>query len=156
VGAGLSCTLGLPNTSGLLDGVGELAARHQHWLQSERLLDRLDAAFKYFYPDARHAGYRPDVVDFFSALRTYLDVGTGFAGGFRDAPDLYRALRSAIAHLLIERVRAVDAKLEGGHEYLNQIVQVDNIVVTSNWDTVIERYAQLKGIPVRHGSGASG
>jgi hypothetical protein len=30
-------------------------------------------------PDAIHAGCRPDVVDFFSALRTYLNVGAGSA-----------------------------------------------------------------------------
>lgn len=154
VGAGLSCALGLPNTPGLIDGVFDLAARNEHWLQSERLPTRLESAFAYFYPDAVHAGFRPDVVDFFSALRTYLDIGAGLAGGFTDAPDLYRALKFAIAHLLVERIRDCDSRLRDGHEYLDAIVQPGNIVVTSNWDFVIERYAQITNVPMRH-SGAA-
>lgn len=102
IGAGLSCALRLPNTAGLLDGVLELAREKKRWGTSEKLPARLETAFTFFYPDAVHAGFRPDVVDFFSALRTYVDIGTGFAGGFKDAPDLYRSLKFAIAHLLIE------------------------------------------------------
>jgi hypothetical protein len=155
VGAGLACAIGLPNTPGLIDGVFALAARNEHWLLSQRLPQRLEDAFKYFYPDARHAGFRPEVVDFFSALRTYLDVGAGLAGGFRDAPDLYRTLKFAIAHLLIERIRECDARLaRNGHPYLDAFVQPGNIVITSNWDFALERYAQLRNVPVRHSGSA--
>jgi hypothetical protein len=149
VGAGLSAALGLPNTPSLIEGVLELAAHHNRWLISEHLPDRLTAAFKYFYPDAVNTGYRPDVVDFFSTLRTYLDVGAGLAGGFHDAPELYRSLKFAIAHLLIERIRDCNPHLEAGHAYLDEVVQPGNIVITSNWDIVVERYAQLKGVPLR-------
>jgi hypothetical protein len=113
------------------------------------LPDRLQAAFRYFYPDARHAGFRPDVVDFFSVLRTYLDVGAGLAGGFTDAALLYRSLRFAISNLLVERIRGCDDKLKKGHPYLDEIVQPGNIVITSNWDFAIERYAFHTGVPVR-------
>jgi hypothetical protein len=133
----------------LLDGVIELAARTTRWGRTERLPDRLERAFQYFYPDAVHVGYKPDVVDFFSALRTYLDVGADLAGGFRDAPDLYRSLRSAIAHLLVERTRACRASLRKGHAYLDELVRPGNIIVTSNWDVVIELYAQLHNVPLR-------
>jgi len=149
VGAGLSSALGLPNTPSLIEGVLELAARHSRWLISEKLPDRLDQAFHYFYPDAINAGYRPDVVDFFSTLRTYLDVGAGLAGGLHDAPDLYRSLKFAIAHLLVERIRECGAHLEQGHAYLDDVVQPGNIVITSNWDVVVERYAQLTDVPLR-------
>jgi hypothetical protein len=114
VGAGLSVAMGLPNTAMLLDGVLDLARRSSRW-RNEGLEDRLDRAFKYFYPDAIHAGYRPEVVDFFSALRTYLDVGAGLPGGFADAPHLYRSLKSAIAHLLIEKLRQANKGLRAGH-----------------------------------------
>jgi hypothetical protein len=149
VGAGLSCALGLPNTPSLIEGVLSLAAHHRRWLISEQLPNRLNQAFRFFYPDAVNAGYRPDVVDFFSALRTYLDVGAGLAGGFHDAPELYRSLKFAIAHLLTERIRDCDSQLWAGHAYLDEVVQPGNIVITSNWDLVIERYAQIKDVPLR-------
>jgi hypothetical protein len=122
---------------------------------TERLPDRLDKAFRFFYPDATHDGFRPDVVDFFSALRTYVDLGKGFAGGFRDAPDLYRSLKFAIAHLLIDCLKAVDEDLANDHSYLGEIVKPGNVIITSNWDLAIERYAQLHGVPVRHRLGRS-
>src|SRR6476620_6549513 len=84
-GAGLSKALGLPNTAELIEGVLELATRHKRWGQTEQLPTRIASAFAYFYPDAENQGYRPDVVDFFSALRTYIDVGSGLSGGFLDA-----------------------------------------------------------------------
>jgi hypothetical protein len=149
VGAGVSTALGLPNTPSLIDAVLDLAKGPKHWLQSDQLPDRLDSAFRYFYPDAQHAGFRPDVVDFFSVLRTYLDVGSGFAGGLTDAPLLYRSLRFAISNLLIERIRHCDDRLRRGHQFLDEIVQPGNIVITSNWDFAIERYAQHVGVPVR-------
>jgi hypothetical protein len=146
--------MGLPNTAMLLDGVLELARRTPRW-RNEGLEDRLDRAFKYFYPDAIHAGYRPEVVDFFSALRTYLDVGAGLPGGFAEAPHLYRSLKSAIAHLLIEKLRQANKGLKAGHPYLDEILRPGNFVVTSNWDLLIERYAQLHSVPLRHsGSGS--
>jgi hypothetical protein len=92
-------------------------------------------------------------VDFFSALRTYLDVGAGLPGGFADAPHLYRSLKSAIAHLLIEKLRQCDQALKRGHPYLDEMIAPGNFIITSNWDVLIERYAQLHRVPLRH-SGA--
>src|SRR5579862_135455 len=149
VGAGLSKAIGLPNTAELLTGVLSLARRSKRWSKTERLPQRLDTAFQYFYPDATNKGYRPDVVDFFSALRTYIDVGAGMRGGFQDAAELFRSLKFAIAQLLIEAIRAKDAELLAGHPYLDRVVRPGNIVVTSNWDVVLERYAALHAIPVR-------
>lgn len=143
--------MGLPNTPQLIEGVLELAGRHNVWGQSVKLPDRLRGAFEFFYPDAEHEGFRPDVVDFMSALRTFLDVGAGLPGtAFKDAPELFRSLKFAIAHLLIERLRACDDKLgDPGHPYLDSVVQPGNIVITSNWDLIIERYAALKEVPIR-------
>jgi hypothetical protein len=148
VGAGLSCALGLPNTAMLLDGVLELARRSPRWQRSD-LEGTLGRAFEFFYPDAVHEGYKPDVVDFFSALRTYLDVGAGLPGGFADAPHLYRSLRSAIAQLLVERTRQCTPTLRDGHSYLDALMAPGNVVVTSNWDVLLERYAALQDIPLR-------
>jgi hypothetical protein len=147
VGAGLSKALGLPNTAELLDGVADLAQKKTRWL-SEQLPTRIAEAASYFYPDAANKGFRPDVVDFFSTLKTYIDVGSGLPGGLHDAPALYRSLKSAIAHLLIERTRDSDARL-AAHPYLQQMIQPGNVAITSNWDSVIERYAQIHDIPLR-------
>lgn len=152
VGAGLSCALGLPNTAMLLDGVLELSNRVARW-QRDRLAEHLEKAFEFFYPDAVHEGYKPDVVDFFSALRTWIDVGAGFPGGFSDAPQLYRSLKLAIAQMLIEKTKACGTRLRAGHDDLDEIVRPGNIVVTSNWDLLLERYASLHGIPVRLSEG---
>ena len=149
VGAGLSKALGLPNTAELLAGVLELAKRSTRWRDTERLPERVDDAFRYFYPDAVNAGYRPDVVDFFSALRTYIDVGAGLRGGFTDAPELFRSLKFAIAQMLVERIRDIEDELAAGHPYLERVVQPGNVVVTSNWDLVLERYAALHDVPLR-------
>jgi hypothetical protein len=131
----------------LLDGV--LALADESPSRMGNLAARLERAFKFFYPEAVHDGYRPDVVDFFSSLRTYLDVGTGLPGGFADAPLLYRSLKRAIAELLLLRTLQAEPKLQAGHPYLDELVQPGNIVITSNWDVLLERCADLRGVPVR-------
>ena len=152
VGAGLSCAFRLPNTAELLsESIAFSKLPSGRWMQEENFESNLQKAFKFFYPDAEHTGFQPDVVDFFSALRTYLDVGAGLVGtGFGDAPELYRLLRRGIAHLLIDRTRRTRA-LSGfaSHDYLAEMVQPGHIVITSNWDTVIEEYAAEHSIPLR-------
>jgi hypothetical protein len=149
VGAGLSAAAGLPNTPSLIDSVLAFGAQRR-WLMGEDLVGRLQDAFVFFYPDAEHEGFRPNVVDFFSALRTFLDVGSGFRGNrFTDAPELYRILKLAIANVLVDRLKDVSDERLQVHAYLDEVVTPGNVVITSNWDLLIERTAQLKGIPVR-------
>lgn len=81
VGAGLSSAFGLPNTPSLINATLDFSkSKAGKWLREERLSERLHKAFRFFYPDADHQGFQPDVVDFFSTLRTYLDVGAGLVG----------------------------------------------------------------------------
>ena len=152
VGAGLSCAFRLPNTAALLsEAIAFSRTPAGRWLGDEDFEAKLDRAFRFFYPDAQYVGFQPDVVDFFSTLRTYLDVGAGLVGtGFADAPDLYRLLRRGIAHLLIDRTRRSRA-LAGfeTHDYLTEMVQPGHIIITSNWDTVIEEFAADHGVPLR-------
>jgi hypothetical protein len=118
VGAGLSSAFGLPNTPSLITEAIDFSRRSRaSWLAEEDFAGKLSRAFRFFYPDATHAGFQPDVVDFFSTLRTYLDVGAGLVGtGFSDAPELYRLLRRAISHLLVDRTRRLDATTFGAHD----------------------------------------
>lgn len=152
VGAGLSCAFRLPNTAALLSETIAFSRKPAgKWLQDEDYEGKLTKAFQFFYPDADHPGFQPDVVDFFSTLRTYLDVGAGLVGtGFQDAPELYRLLRRGIAHLLIERTRRTRS-LPGfvTHSYLKEMVQPGHIIITSNWDTLIEEFAAEHGVPLR-------
>lgn len=149
VGAGLSCALGLPNTASLVATVLDAYKKGPAWRHSGPLRAMPDA-FKFFYPDGANSDFRPDAVDFFATLKSYIETAEGLPGGLKDAPELYRSLKFAIARVLVERLRQCDRKLAvGNHEYLDRVVQPGNIVVTSNWDLAIERYAWHKKIPVR-------
>ncbi|MEA2407518.1 MAG: hypothetical protein QOE69_1637 [Thermoleophilaceae bacterium] len=150
VGAGLSCALGLPNTAALVAEVLSAYETERTWRHGANLGEEMNEAFAFFYPDGKNKDFRPDAVDFFSTLKTYIETGGGFTGGLTDAPELYRKLKFAIARLLLERLRACDGRLKaGGHHYLDELVKPGNIVITSNWDVAIERYAWHKQIPVR-------
>jgi hypothetical protein len=156
VGAGLSCALGLPNTASLVSAVLDEYARVKKWRHSGGL-SGMPTAFKFFYPDGGNKDFRPDAVDFFSMLKSYIETAEGLPGGLKDAPELYRSLKFAIARILIEGLRTCDQRLaKCNHEYLNKLVQPGNIVVTSNWDTAIERYAWHMKVPVRFSGYASG
>ena len=151
LGAGASSAFRLPNTPSLLNEVLRFSRTPAgQWLADERLEDRLSNAFRFFYPDAGVPGFQPDVVDFFSALRTFMDIGSGLAGtGFDDARELFRLLKRAIAHVLINAARQLDADRFRDSEFLRDVVQPGNIIVTSYWDTLIERFAAVHDIPLR-------
>ena len=53
--------------------------------------------------------------------------------------------------MLILKLRQCDGALRAGNSYLDQIVQPGNVIVTSNWDLLIERYARLRKVPLRLG-----
>jgi hypothetical protein len=155
VGAGLSSAFGMPNTPALISALIRFASTPAGavWKRPEvDLVNKLRTAFEFFYPDAkdRHNGYQPDVVDFFSTLKTFLEVGSGWAGtGLDDSPELYRALKRAITHLMIVRGREIDDAVLRTHPYMTRMVRPGNIIVTTNWDTLIERFAELNAIPLR-------
>lgn len=150
LGAGFSCAAGLPNTAALLREVHLLAESTRSWGVSKKLEPRLHAAYEFFYPD-KGAGFRPEVVDFFSILSAYIQIdATGLPGGFPDR-DLLADLRFAIVHVLCERLRVLpDHSLSQTHPLLDRMIQKGNVVVTTNWDTVVERAAEARGVPYRH------
>ncbi|MBL0886390.1 SIR2 family protein [Myceligenerans indicum] len=141
-GAGLSSAFGLPNTPALLKEL-ETALRPQ-------LSARLRAAYKFLYPDATYDHYQPDVVDFFSSLSAFVGVGQGWPGtGLKDSQTLLRELKRAIAHLLITRTKEVDGVKLRKHPYLTEAVQPGHVIVTTNWDPLVERHAELREVPLR-------
>ena len=141
-GAGLSSAFGLPNTPALLKQL-------EGTLRPD-LKERLRAAYRFLYPDAVYDHYQPDVVDFFSSLSAFVGVGQGWPGtGLKDSQTLLRELKRAIGHLLIQRTKEIGDSRLRDHPYLNEVVQPGNVVVTTNWDPVVERHAELRGIPLR-------
>ena len=59
------------------------------------LTTRLERAYEFFYPEHATTGFRPDAVDFFSLLKTYVEVGKGLSGGLRDSTALFDDLKFA-------------------------------------------------------------
>jgi hypothetical protein len=85
VGAGLSCALGLPNTASLVSAVLDEYDRVKKWRHSGGLSE-MPAAFKFFYPDGGNKDFRPDAVDFFSMLKSYIETAEGLPGGLKEHP----------------------------------------------------------------------
>lgn len=141
-GAGVSSAFKLPNTPALL---GDLKSE-----LTPELAQSLTSAYKFLYPDAIYEHFLPDVVDFFSSLSAFVGLGTGWPGtSLKNGRDLQRNLKRAIVHLLIDRARAVDTKLLKEHSYLAQAVRPGNVIITTNWDLLVERFAELNEIPLR-------
>lgn len=151
VGAGLSTAFKISNTPSLLSSLVDFSRTSDGaWLAKDSLETRLAESYKFFYPDAQNVGFRPDPVDYFSALRTFIDVGKTFQDtGFDDAEVFYKTLKRGIAHLLITQQKAYDDARLATHPYLSEMMQPGHVVITSNWDTMLERFAALNSIPLR-------
>lgn len=148
-GAGLSCAFGLPNTAALLRDLAHTSGKIVCGPSNEAMA----SAFGVLYPDGEKKDYLPDTVDFFSSLQAFIDIGAPGLPGvqLRDAAELMRALKLGIARLLVDRLKEAEAqsRLTVDSDYLNHVVQPGNVVITTNWDLVIERFASLKDIDVR-------
>lgn len=148
LGAGFSKAFGLPNTAELLTEIHKLSDTNPHWGVSRNLPERLRKAYKYFYPEDA-SNFQPPVGDFFTVLSTHYDIAdNGLPEAFSD-PTLLSDLKFAIAHILCVRMRTVDEALARPHEFLDEIIQPGNIVVTSNWDFLLERACIRRKIPFR-------
>ena len=154
VGAGLSAAFGVSNTPSLLTKLVKFSqSADGEWLAKENLQERLLESYKYFYPDAENRHFLPDPVDYFSTLSTFIGISRTFsATGFANPEELYRLLKRGIAHLLITEMRSFDDDKLREHPYLAEVMRPGNVVITSNWDTLLERYARLNKIQLRLGS----
>lgn len=149
LGAGFSCAAGLPNTAALLAAVHALAQANVAWGISKNIESRLEDAYAFFYPD-KGDGFRPEVVDFFSVLTAYNQIDrTGLPDGFPDR-ELLADLRFAIVHVLCEALRNLDdVVLAADHDLLDRMVQPGNVVITTNWDNLVERIAAARFVRYR-------
>lgn len=148
LGAGFSKAFGLPNTAELLSEVHALSVENPHWGVSRDIPARLEAAYRYFYPDEGR-NFRPPVGDFFTVLATYGEVaGAGLPQGFPDSK-LLDDLKFAITNILCSRMKLIDKQLKNSHGFLDELVRPGNVVITSNWDYLIERSCSRRGVPYR-------
>jgi hypothetical protein len=149
LGAGFSCAAGLPNTAQLLAKAHELAQTKSSWGLSKQLGRRLTDAYRFFYPSAGE-GFRPEVVDFFSVLSSYLQIDTGgLPQGFADR-QLLQDLRFAIVHVLCDALRGLTPEaLKQPHVLLDEMLKPGKVVITTNWDNLVERACAARGVPLR-------
>jgi hypothetical protein len=85
----------------------------------------------------------------------FAGAGLSCAAGLPNTPALIdEVLRLAehkvwlVTERLPDRLEVKDDSLSS-HEYLGRMIQPGNVVITSNWDVMLERAAQVKGVPVR-------
>lgn len=147
LGAGFSKAFGLPNTAELLSRVHALSDGSQHWGVSRDMGGRLQSAYKYFYPD-EGKNFQPPVSDFFTVLSAYEDIGAGLPQGFPDT-SLLNDLKFAIASIICSDLKAIDPSLDNENHALDKIIQPGNLVITSNWDYLIERACVRREVPFR-------
>lgn len=148
LGAGFSRAFHLPNTAELLTAVHALSSENAHWGVSRNITSRLKEAYRYFYP-ARGAHFTPPVGDFFTVLTTYQEVaGSGLPQGFSDT-ELLGDLKFALASILCARVKEIDERLANPHPFLDRALVPGTVIVTSNWDHLIERACLRRGLPYR-------
>ena len=148
LGAGFGKAAGLPNTAELLLQAHALSGSNAHWGVSVKIGERLDDAYDYFYPD--HANlFRPAVPDFFQVLTTYSEIAAeGLPQGFDDRA-LLTDLKFVIARLLTQNASQLEQALNKPHAFLDQLIQPGNVVITTNWDLLVEKAAALRQVPLR-------
>lgn len=154
LGAGLSCAFRLPNTQQLIDE----ALADSPATAAESLRTRLTSAEAVLYPDSDAPGFKPDVVDFFSSFRLFRTLGSRLPETGVEEPDVtYRTLANAITRMLVARMKSADERgALAGHTLLDEITQPGNIVITTNWDTLVEWSAMKRHVPIRFAAQGTG
>ncbi|MCA9847826.1 MAG: SIR2 family protein [Dehalococcoidia bacterium] len=144
VGAGLSAAFGLPVTQQLLREV------------DSDLAGRLLASYEHFYPidSTQSAGFQPAVVDYFSLLQSHIAVtipgdSSPLPGPPLENPEgLLRDLKWHITECLVAGVRSLD--LSDTIPSLEKLFDPGNVIITTNWDFLLEAYAIEQGHRFRY------
>lgn len=151
-GAGASKAAELPLTEELLERIYPRSGPCRwHKVRTQKAWAKdLAAAVRLLYPSADAEGYRPSVADFFTVLEVVASVHGHRERMPIDALPLLRDLRLEIALGLQDAVaddKAISATPH--YDWLADEMRPD-VVITSNWDTLIERAALQAGRVVRY------
>ena len=146
LGAGTSMAFGLPSTAGLLKEIH----RPGSTTGFSKLVKDLPFAYEALYPDGALTGFIPNTVDFFSSLKAYIDVAPHMrVPSIPNAVALMQSLKKAIQQILIEKQREIEVNPRFSNSaYLQEVVKPGSVVITTNWDLMIERYAAHNGVDV--------
>lgn len=162
LGAGFSKAFGLPLTDELLTELRDLAKRPEgHFLNKnankQSFNERLDSVIQAIYPDGRINGYQPSAVDFFSTVSTFVNLtkksstpedsgslpNSSFPGG--NPSDYLKTLKMGISKILASKTESFINGNTIGKE-VKDIVKPGNVIITSNWDLLVEYIAKEQNI----------
>jgi hypothetical protein len=155
LGAGASKAAGLPLTEELLKHIWP--RDHENGIESwARCRDRgawkrdLEKAVKVMYPDGGSPGFRPLVSDFFTLLEVIDRVHSDRQRLPMAPTELLRDLRSEIAHGLLAAVAGHRRGMANTPHYrwLLKPNTRPHVIITSNWDTLVEQAALKAGMNV--------
>ena len=72
----------------------------------------------------------------------------GLPQGFPDR-GLLIDLKFAITKILSDRSKPIASALGKNHSVVDSLIQPGNVIVTSNWDLLVEKAAAVRGVPLR-------
>ena len=150
VGAGASKAAGLPLTEELLERIWPRERTAQWGRQRSPAKWRKDLlkATKVLYPNGSDPGFRPSVADFFTVLEVINSVHADRVRLPLDARGLLDDLRSEIGEGLMRELDATDLDHTPHTAWLRSDERPD-VVITSNWDGMIEAAARDSSLRVR-------
>lgn len=143
LGAGASKAAGLPLTEELLEAIlPRTGVARWHRVHSPAVWQkRLKAAITVLYPEGDATGFRPSVSDFFTVLEVVAAVHSRRERLPIDAKTLLDDLRMEIALGLHRSLSALSSVDSPHREWLGS-PSGPNVIVTSNWDTLLESAAE--------------
>jgi hypothetical protein len=153
LGAGASKAAGLPLTEELLQHIWPREHESVEAWESRRTRRDwkrdLQKAVTVLYPDGGADGYRPPVSEFFTLLEVIDRVHSGRERVPLSTEDLLRDLRGEIAAGLSAQCAEAGRHIAASPHYSwFKKPGRPNVVVTSNWDTLVEQAAIKAGLTV--------
>jgi hypothetical protein len=150
LGAGSSKAAGLPLTEELLERIWPREGKARWKRRRSQAVWRKDLqkATQVLYPSGGDPAFRPSVSDFFTVLEVIESVHAGRARLPLDARGLLDDLRSEIGEGLLRELDRTRLE-EVPHTAWLMGADRPDVVVTSNWDSIVETVANASSLAIR-------